>query len=212
LLLVSALGCWLAAAAVACASGGDKAETPTSEALAPQPCGQDEVREFQCEALLPLGPALSAPEPYGTCPVTMDVGFSAYPTTAGQARFDPRYTDYIRKRSSPGHNCCYSWCSKAAIADPAEVPAGSGCQSPLAFRESYCMTEPESGISGTVAPAPYDRCPAAIEPPKAAAFSVPKAAILDGKATSSRRAQGRPECCYAWCSNAPAGSGLERSH
>lgn len=205
------VGSLLLAAVVACASNEEQVAAPGSAAaLAPRPCGEDEVREYQCEALLPLGPALSAPEPYGSCPITMEVGFSHYPTTVDQARFDARYTDYIRKRSSPGHNCCYSWCAKAKIADPAEVVPGSGCQSPLAFRESYCLTEPESGISGTPAAPPYDRCPAAIEPPKAAAFSVPKAALLDQKSTSSRRAQGRPECCYAWCSNAPPGSGLER--
>ena len=96
------------------------------------------------------------------------------------------------------------------VADPAKVPSGSGCDSPLAFVESYCLTEPEGGISSAPAAAPYDRCPAAIEPPKAAAFSVPQAALLDWKSTGSRRSQGRPECCYAWCSNAPPGSGLER--
>jgi len=210
-LLLAALGCLVAALAAACASNAEKADAPDSAAaLAPKPCGEDEVREFQCEALLPLGPALSAPAPYDSCPVSMDIAFSAYPTKATQARFDPRYTDYIRQRTSPGHNCCYSWCSSAKIADPAQVPPGSGCQSPLAFRESYCLTEPEAEISGALATAPYDRCPAAIEPPQAAAFAVPKAALLDWKSTSSRRSQGRPECCYAWCSNAPPGSGLER--
>jgi len=162
------------------------------------------------EALLPLGPALSAPPPYDSCPVAMDIAFSAYPTQAKQARFDPRYTEYIRRRTSPGHNCCYSWCSKAKVADPADVPEGSGCNSPIAFLESYCLTEPEGEISGARAAAPYDRCPAAIQPPPAAAFSVPPAALLDWKSTGSRRSQGRPECCYAWCSNAPPGSGLER--
>jgi hypothetical protein len=213
LLPLAALGCFLVALAGACASNEEKAKEPDpAAALAPQPCGEDEVREFQCEALLPLGPALGAPEPYESCPVTMAIGFSAYPTESKQARFDPRYTDYIRRRTSPGHNCCYSWCSKAKVVDPGKVPPNSGCDSPLAFLESYCLTEPEGGISGAAAAAPYDRCPAAIEPPKASSFSVPSAALLDWKSTGSRRSQGRPECCYAWCSNAPPGSGLERRH
>ncbi|HEV8248088.1 MAG TPA: hypothetical protein VGP93_20075, partial [Polyangiaceae bacterium] len=87
---------------------------------------------------------------------------------------------------------------------------GSGCQQPLAFHESYCMTELESGTEGALAASPLDRCPAAIQPPQASSFSVPPAALLDVKATSWRRSKGRPECCYSWCSIAPAGSGLER--
>jgi hypothetical protein len=210
LVLLAFIGLGPASLAAGCASGGEKAEAPDeAAALAPVPCEQDQVREFQCEALLPLGPALSAPAPYESCPVTMEIGFSAYPTEADQARFDPRYTDYIRQRTSPGHNCCYSWCSQAKVADPAQAPPDSGCQNPMAFRESYCLTEPEAGISGPPASQPYERCPAAIEPPAAAAFAVPAAALLDYRSTGSRRTQGRPECCYTWCSKAPPGSGLE---
>ncbi len=197
--------------AFGCSADEHKAAAPGSaEALAPLRCNRDETREFQCESLLALGPALSAPAPFNGCPITMDIAYSQYPTDAKLARFDPRYTSYIRERSSPGNNCCYSWCSHVKVADPALAPAGGGCGTPLAFRESYCMTQLETGSEGQLSAAPFDRCPAAIEPPAAAAFSVPKAALLDVNSTTWRRSKGRPECCYAWCSQAPPGSGLER--
>ncbi len=211
--LVGALVFTLVGANVLFGCGADEraAATPGSaEALAPVRCIQDEVREFQCESLLALGPALSAPAPFEGCPITMDIGYSQYPTDAKLARFDPSYTSYIRERSSPGNNCCYSWCSRVKVVDPALAPAAGGCGSPLSFRESYCMTQLETGSQGQLAQPPYDRCPVAIEPPAAAAFSVPKAALLDVGSTTQRRAKGRPECCYSWCSQAPPGTGLER--
>jgi hypothetical protein len=196
--------------ALGCTSGPAPAPAPSSDpALAPLRCEEDQTREYQCEAFLPLGTSLAAPAPYEQCPVAMDIGFSAYPTRSTLARFDSGYTEYIRRRSPPGHNCCYSWCSDVKVADPSDVDA-KACRSPLAFVESYCMTEFEGEVSGATARAPLDRCPAAIVPPAATSFSVPKAAALDLGMTGARRAQQRPECCYSWCSLAPPGTGLER--
>jgi hypothetical protein len=196
--------------ALACSSGSPPPPPPSSEqALAPLRCSEDQAREFQCEAFLPLGTTLAAPAPFEQCPVAMDIGFSAYTTSSTLARFDPGYTQYIRRRSSPGHNCCYSWCSDVEIAEPSEVD-GQLCRSPLAFVESYCLTEFEADSSGAMSAPPLDRCPAAIVPPAATSFSVPKAAGLDLRMTGARRAQQRPECCYSWCSLAPPGTGLER--
>lgn len=205
------LGALFLAASLGCRSGSPPPEPASSSdpALMPLRCGEDQTREFQCEAFLPLGPALAAPPPFEQCPVVMDIQFSAYPTSSTLARFDPGYTEYIRRRSSPGHNCCYSWCSDVSVADPSDIDTET-CERALAFVESYCLTEFEDDSSGPMAQAPLDRCPAAIVPPKSTSFSVPRAAGLDYKLTSARRAQRRPECCYSWCSLAPPGTGLER--
>jgi hypothetical protein len=178
--------------------------------LRPVSCGLDEVREFRCDAFVTTHSALPAPEPYESCPSAMPIADATFPPASGTGRFDAPYTAAIRARSSPGHNCCYSWCGKLEVADPdAALPQG-GCDQPLSFRESYCMPELEGGTSGELADSPYDRCAVAVRPPAGAVFSVPKAALLDLERTAQRRGQGTRDCCYGWCSIAPPGSGLER--
>lgn len=70
------------------------------------------------------------------------------------------------------------------------------------------MSEPEQG-SSLPAASPFDKCAAAVVPPAKAVFAVPEAAILDAQATGTHRSKGQSECCYAWCSQAPPGSGLQ---
>src|SRR5687768_5850721 len=38
----------------------------------PPVCGEDEVREYQCEELLPISPAMPAAAPYQNCPASLD--------------------------------------------------------------------------------------------------------------------------------------------
>jgi hypothetical protein len=45
-------------------------------------------------------------------------------------------------------------------------------------------------------------------PPAGVAFTPPKAAALDLRATAEKRSQGLTDCCYGWCSKAPLGTGL----
>jgi hypothetical protein len=186
------------------ASGG------TGVALVPVACGEDQVREYRCEALLPLSSALPAPEPYGACPGAIDVVDPIYVPLSKSASFDAPHTEFMRRRAPPGHQCCYSWCARLEVARAADVPPGGRCNEPLAFPEKLCMPEPEGALSTERAAPPFNRCAVAVRPPQAAVFSVPNAALLHPGLTSQRRGLGFAECCYAWCSIAPPGSGLER--
>jgi hypothetical protein len=168
----------------------------------------DETREYFCDELLPVTSSLPAPAPFERCPGAIEShsGRFGKPPVAG---FDARYTEYLRKRVTPGQACCYSWCSAVTVRPIADVPPNGGCSDPRAFRESFCMAQPEAG-SSLPASAPLDHCPVAIVPPRGEVFSVPKAAALDAATSWQHRQQGGNECCYGWCSIAPAGSGLER--
>jgi hypothetical protein len=174
-------------------------------------CGIDEVREYYCDDFLPLENALPAPAPYEACPETVENPPAEHDPAPRAGLFDASYTEYTRRRAPPGHSCCYSWCAKVTLADPQNPAAQSACRTGLAFREEYCMSELERGTALPAEP-PFDRCPAAIVPPRKAVFSVPEAALLDPGLSGSHRAKGAPECCYAWCSQAPAGSGLLKAH
>jgi hypothetical protein len=174
-------------------------------------CGKDQVREYRCDALVPLHSALPAPEPYGACPGMIDVVAPIFVPLSRTASFDAVHTEAMRRRAPPGHQCCYSWCARLDVANVSDVPPGSRCNEPLAFPEKLCMPEPEGRISTERAQAPFDRCAAAVRPPQGAAFSVPNAALLHPGLTNERRGLGYAECCYAWCSIAPPGTGLERN-
>jgi len=198
----------------ACRSGSNETQAPDGEEsgtrLRPVACGGDQVREYRCEALLPLSSALPAPEPYGACPGVIDVIDPTYVPVTNTAGFDAPHTEFMRRRAPPGHQCCYSWCGRLEVARVSEVPPGSRCNEPLAFPEKFCMPEPEGAVSTERAASPFERCAAAVRPPQGAAFSVPSAALLQPALTNERRGLGFTECCYAWCSIAPPGTGLER--
>jgi hypothetical protein len=202
-----------AAAAVLClvsACSGAKpqgAASAADEMSGPPPaCLKDEVREYLCDDLLPVSSDKPAPEPYQTCPNNVGVKGNVFKATSTWARFDVPRTEWTRKRVPPGHACCYSYCSKLALADVAEVDAAS-CQQPNAMPERLCISTAEAGVSDAAA-APNDLCAAAVAPPAGVSFTPPKAAALDVRATAERRAQGLSECCYGWCSKAPLGTGL----
>jgi hypothetical protein len=206
--LAFGLGAW------ASACGGKAAHQPKAPGteeirLEPDRCAPDEVREFRCDALLPRTSALPAPEPYETCPSAIEVRDAVFPPKAGAGRFDARRTERARRRAPPGTQCCYSWCGKVNVVDPAKVV--DRCAQPLAFHESYCIAELESGTKGVRAATPYGSCPAAIRPPEATAFSVPNGAWLDTRLTAARRQGNERLCCYGWCSVAPPGTALERT-
>jgi hypothetical protein len=167
-------------------------------------CKEDEVREYSCDSLLPVETARPAEEPYGTCPSSIEVHDATFTPKTGTGDFDPARTEFVRRRSPPGQQCCYSWCGKLEVVEPAIVE--DRCRQPLAFPESYCVTELESGTSGEVAPGPFDRCAAAIKPPPAAVFSVPPGAHFDPRLSTARRQGGESLCCYSWCSIAPPGT------
>lgn len=207
----------VAALPVACSSS---AETPDARSpsgyegvkLVPRACGKDQVREYRCDALLPLSSALPAPEPYDACPGVIDVVDPIFVPLEKTAAFDTVRTEFMRRRAPPGSQCCYSWCARLDVADASEVPPNGRCGEPLAFAEKICMPELENGISkGAYAGAPFDRCAYAVRPPQGASFSVPPAALLSANLTTERRNLGYAECCYGWCSIAPPGSGLERN-
>jgi hypothetical protein len=213
-----ALASALAVTPSACRSGGgDATEAQAASdyegtvSLVLPACGTDQVREYRCDALLPLSSALPAPEPYEACPGVIDVVDPIFVPLGRTASFDAVQTEFMRKRAPPGHQCCFSWCARLDVAEVNEVPPGSRCNEPLAFPEKHCMPEPEGRISTSPAAAPFDRCAAAVRPPQGAAFSVPSAAMLHPGLTNERRGLGYTECCYAWCSIAPPGSGLERT-
>jgi hypothetical protein len=48
-------------------------------------------------------------------------------------------------------------------------------------------------------------------PPAKAVFSAPDSAAFDSQSTYAHRAKGGSDCCYAWCSQAPPGSGILKS-
>jgi hypothetical protein len=169
-------------------------------------CNPDQVREYSCDALLPVESARPAPEPYGTCPSSIEVQDATFPPKSGAGDFDPARTEFVRRRSPPGQQCCYSWCGKLEVVEPSVVE--DRCRQPLAFAESYCVAELESGTEGELAGSPFERCAAAIKPPPAAAFSVPPGASLDPGLSSARRQGGENLCCYSWCSIAPPGTNL----
>jgi len=200
-------------AGLAFGCGGEPApavspDTARSE-LQPPACGVDEVREFRCDALLPRTSALPAPAPYDTCPSAMEVHDAVFPPANDAGRFDAARTERARRRAPPGQQCCYSWCGKLTVVEPETVV--DRCREPLAFRESTCIAPLESGTNGGTAASPYSACPAAIRPPEATTFSVPRGALFDVTLTASRRKAQEPVCCYAWCSQAPPGTALERT-
>jgi len=172
------------------------------------PCARDQVRESFCDDLLPLSSSRPAPEPYDNCPGSTDIRPGAYPPVGRVAGFDPGLTDYTRARVQPGHSCCYSWCAKIELGEPSEA-APAACRDAYGLPETYCMRELEGG-SAVPATSPFERCAAAIRPPESVAFSVPASALLDLLLTAQRRNDTKlRECCYAWCSKAPAGTVLK---
>jgi hypothetical protein len=199
------LGWWLV---VACSGSKQKeAEAAVDDHTAPPPpCQEDEVREYLCDDLLPLSSEKPAAEPYQTCPSDVGVKGNVFPATSTWARFDIPRTEWTRGRVPPGHACCYSYCSKLALADVDQVDAAA-CQQPNAMPERLCISTAEAGVSDAAA-APNELCAAAVAPPAGVAFAPPKAAALDLQATAERRGQGLSECCYGWCSKAPLGTGL----
>lgn len=207
LLLASA---FLASVCVVSACSGSKqkpVETAAEDLTGPPPpCERDEVREYLCDDLLPVSSETPAPEPYQTCPANVGVKGNVFPTAATWARFDVARTEWTRKRVPPGHACCYSYCSKLAVADIDWVDPSS-CQQPNAMPERLCISGAEAGVSEPAA-SPHEDCAEAVAPPPGVAFTPPKAAALDVQVTAERRAQGLSECCYGWCSRAPLGTGL----
>ncbi|HET7540467.1 MAG TPA: hypothetical protein VFK05_11370 [Polyangiaceae bacterium] len=172
------------------------------------PCGEDEVREYFCDDLLPLSSSRPAPEPYDNCPATTDIRHGSFTAIGRVAAFDQGFTDYTRKRVPPGHSCCYGWCAKVKIADPSQASA-QACRDANGLRESFCMREMEGGTS-LPAPNPFDRCPAALKPPEVVAFAVPNSALFDASRTAQRRREVQlADCCYGWCSITPAGTVLK---
>lgn len=191
-------------------------ETAAARAAARQsdpgaPCAEDEVREYFCDDLLPLSSSRPAPEPYDNCPATTDIRHASFTAVGRIAGFDQSFTDYTRKRVPPGHSCCYGWCAKVKVADPS-VAAPAACRDASGLYESFCMRELEGGTSQPAA-SPFERCPAALKPPEVVAFSSPNSALLDATRTGQRRRDMQlADCCYGWCSKAPAGTVLKNSH
>jgi hypothetical protein len=192
----------------ACSGSKQKdAEAATDDTTGPPPpCHKDEVREYLCDDLLPIASEKPAREPYQTCPSNVGVNGNVFAATSTLARFDVPRTEWTRKRVPPGHACCYSYCSKLAIADVAAVDQ-TACAQPNAMPERLCISTAEGGVSDAAA-APNELCAQAVAPPAGVAFTPPKAAALDLRATAERRSQGLSECCYGWCSKAPLGTGL----
>lgn len=178
---------------------------PGVEDDGPLRCEVDQTREYVCDDLLPLSSSKPAPEPYQNCPAALDVRHSVFEPVSQVARFDPAYTEQTRKRVAPGHSCCYAWCTRLVLAEPEDAD-NSLCSDPNVMHERYCIVEPEAGVSESADG--YERCPAAIRPPAGVAFSVPKSALFDPAGTAQKRQHGQNECCYAWCSKTPPGTGL----
>ena len=190
--------------------GGEAAREAERELDPSVPCGEDQVREYFCDDLLPLTSSRPAPEPFGNCPSTTDIRDSAYPALGRVAHFDEGFTSYTRKRVPPGHSCCYGWCAQVKVADPS-LAAPAACRDTAGMHWDYCMRELEGGTS-VPGPTPLDRCPLAIAPPEVAAFAAPRSAALDVAQTSQRRRDKQlGECCYGWCSQMPAGTVLKPS-
>ncbi len=172
-------------------------------------CGVDEAREYFCDALLPVQSSRPAPEPYSTCPSSIEVQDAAFPPRDGAGRFDAPRTELARRRAPPGQQCCYGWCGALTVVSPADVPE-SQCRQPLSFPESYCIFELEGGTEGELASSPFDRCPAAIRPPEDRVYAVPRGALFDPALSNERRQGGDPLCCYSWCSIAPPATTITR--
>lgn len=192
-----------------CGGSGSKKGAVSPHDARASTCQVNQTREFFCDDLLPLSAALPAPAPYETCPSSIETAVGQYDPPPSVALFDASYTEYTRKRAPPGHSCCYSWCSTFKVADPRAPSAQTSCTTAAAFREEYCMNEPEQG-SSAAGPSPYGKCAIAIVPPAKAVFSVPESALFDSNATAAHRSKGQMDCCYAWCSQAPPGSGLQK--
>jgi hypothetical protein len=200
--LLGILGFWL----TACQSQVSQQARAAARDVDPSlPCGEDQTREYLCDDLLPLSSSRPAPAPYDNCPSTIDTRAGAYEPTGHVAGFDKGFTEYTRKRVQPGHACCYSWCAKVLIADPAKA-APAQCGDAYGMSEKFCMHELEGGTS-TPSASPYDRCPVAVKPPEVAVFSAPASALLDVSRTTQRRRDTKlAECCYGWCSKQPSGT------
>jgi hypothetical protein len=200
--LLAVFWCWLAA----CQSPvSEQARVAAREQDPSSPCAEDETREYFCDDLLPLSSSRPAPEPYDNCPGTVDIRPGAYKPIGHVAGFDKGFTEYTRKRVMPGHSCCYSWCAKVVVADPAKA-APAQCRDAYGMPEKFCLRELESGTSEPSA-SPYDHCPVAVNPPEVASFSAPASALLDIAQTTQRRRDAKlAECCYGWCSKQPSGT------
>ena len=188
--------------------------TPEGARDAPQevdtlaPCGEDQVREYFCDDLLPLSSSRPAPEPYDNCPSTSDIRPGNYKAIDRLAVFDRAYTAYTRSRVQPGHSCCYGWCARAVLADVSKATP-IACHDSDGLAQQFCMREFESGTSQPAA-SPFDKCAAAIKPPEVVAFSVPQSAQLDVNQTAKRRRETLlSDCCYGWCSKVPSGTVLK---
>lgn len=193
----------------ACRSGaGESVRDANGEpVIEAAPCGRDEVREYFCDDLMPLASSRPAPEPYDNCPAAADVRHSNYEAVRRVASFDQPYTDYTRRRVQPGHSCCYGWCAKVKVANPAQA-ASASCRGTEEMHEGFCMREMETGTS-LPGQSPFERCPLAVTPPAAVAFLPPPSALLDVSETDRRRREKQlAECCYGWCSRTPAGTVL----
>jgi hypothetical protein len=187
-------------------SAPNEPETPAEAfVIRESPCVKDQARFYYCDSLLPTVANRVAPEPFDKCPGYIDIPEGVNAPVGTVAAFSPSQTDAARRRITPGHSCCYSWCAKIKIADESDAQPAEECVARGVTRESYCIREPEGETSGSHAGAPYDRCPAALTPPEEVAYSAPKAARLDVNETAQRRSQGTPDCCYAWCSQVPYG-------
>jgi hypothetical protein len=195
---------------IGCGGKTRSAQTPTSPTRSAV-CGVDDTREYYCEDLLPPTTSMPAPAPYQSCPSVIDEPDSQFAPAPSVGFFDTGYTEYTRKRAPPGHSCCYSWCSHVKVADPSAPSIQTTCATASAFREEFCMEEPEVGTTLSVG-SPFDHCPAAIVPPPKAVFSAPESAPFDAQVTSLHRSKGQAHCCYSWCSQAPPGSGLQKRH
>ncbi len=195
-------------AAVACSAGPapEPPRDPAGDLIEPVvPCGEDEVREYFCDDLLPLTSSRPAPEPYENCPAATDIRPGKYPALGKIAVFDQSRTAYTRERRHPGHACCYGWCAKLKLADPSKA-GPAACRDATGDPEHFCMAEPEGGTS-TPAAAPFNSCPVAVKPPDGVAFSSPDSAYLDSNLTAQeRRDKKLAQCCYGWCAILPGGA------
>lgn len=201
----------LAVALTGCGSEKPPPERPRVYwSNSPPQCPVDHTREFFCDDLAPLTSGRPAPPPYESCPVESESHDGLFEPVPPVSVFDPTYTAHVRLRAPPGHSCCYSWCSRLELPVLSAREQWLSCKTVSAFREQFCIAEPELGTSAP-ANAYFPKCPAAIVPPEKAVFAVPSAAGFDAAATWDRRSHGQRDCCYAWCSQAPPASGLQGS-
>lgn len=176
----------------------------------PPVCARDHIREYFCDELLASSSGLRADAPFDRCPAAVEHHVGTVEPMPTVALFDEDYTTWMRKRTPPGHSCCYSWCSPIPVVDASELPPPTPCDVPREFREHYCVAELEGGTS-LPSPAPFSRCAAAVVPPEPVVYSQPEAgAHLDLAFTISRRQEGFNDCCYGWCVPSPPGVYLDR--